>query len=402
MPSPPWPRSGSVAPGEEVEHRRQRLGGDADSGVGHGDRGVTSLARHAQRDPAARGGELGGVVQDVGQHLDQPGLVAVDGQQLVGHVDGQHVPTCIDGRPRRLDRPGDDRPDQHRLALQRDDAAGDPRHVEQVVDQVDQVLDLTLDDVAGRRPLRFGQLLQAQQLHGGADRRQRIAQLVGQHRQELVLALGRFLEGAGRRLEGGRPLHDPRLELGVEALQRPRLAIEVGEHADLGPQDLGHHRHRHVVHRPALVAAQPVEVGEHHGGDEDDRRLLEPRVLADHRRQLVAVELRHAHVHQHDRDLGLEQVLQRLGGRARRDQRVAEIAEDRLVGQQLRRLIVDEQDVDAVDAGRRAHGCAPPRGAGQENAGNRCTAGEATNRFFIWSLTSGAATSAATTAAARC
>ena len=69
------------------------------------------------------------------------------------------------------------------------------------------------------------------------------------------------------------------LELAVQPLERPRLPVQLGEDADLGAQDLGHDRHRHVVHGAALVAAQPVEVGQHDRRHEDDRRLLEARML---------------------------------------------------------------------------------------------------------------------------
>ena len=110
-------------------------------------------------------------------------------------------------------------------------------------------------------------------------------------------------------LELGGALGDPLLELGVELLELPGLAVELGEHPDLGAQHLGNDRHRDVIHRAHLVAAQPVEVGQLDGGDEDDRRLLEARMLADHRRQLEAVELRHADVDQHDGDVGLQQML---------------------------------------------------------------------------------------------
>ena len=51
--------------------------------------------------------------------------------------------------------------------------------------------------------------------------------------------------------------------------------------------------------------------------DEDDRGLLEARMLADHRGELEAVELRHADVDQDDGDVVLEQMLQRLAGRTR-------------------------------------------------------------------------------------
>ena len=49
--------------------------------------------------------------------------------------------------------------------------------------------------------MRLGQLLETQQLHGRADRRERIAQLVGEHREEFVLAMVRLLERLRRRFE---------------------------------------------------------------------------------------------------------------------------------------------------------------------------------------------------------
>ena len=97
---------------------------------------------------------------------------------------------------------------------------------------------------------------------------------------------------------------------------------------------------------------------------------LETRMLADHRRKLEAVELRHADVDQDDRDFVLEQKLQGLARRRRLDQVLAQLAQNHLIAEQLGRLIVDQQDVDFI-----AVMCAPP---------------------------SDAATSAARTAAVRC
>ena len=68
------------------------------------------------------------------------------------------------------------------------------RHVEQVVNQPGQLLDLTLDHRGDLLKLRIGRTLQAEDLHGVADWSERVAQLVSQHRQELILAVGRILE----------------------------------------------------------------------------------------------------------------------------------------------------------------------------------------------------------------
>ena len=141
---------------------------------------------------------------------------------------------------------------------------------------------------------------------------------------------------------------DALLELGVEPLELPVLAIEIGEDADLGAQHLRHDRHRHIVHRAHLVAAQMIDLGEVDRRDEDHRDLLEARMLADHRGELEAVELRHADVHQDDGDLVLEQLLQRLLAGRGLDQILAQLAQDHLIGEQLRGLVVDQQDVDLV------------------------------------------------------
>ena len=60
--------------------------------------------------------------------------------------------------------------------------------------------------------------------------------------------------------------------LAVQRLELARLAIEVDEDRDLGAQDLGHDRHRQVVHRAARIALHPVDVVGQHGRDQDDRR----------------------------------------------------------------------------------------------------------------------------------
>jgi hypothetical protein len=167
--------------------------------------------------------------------------------------------------------------------------------------------------------------------------------LTGSHSQDPIWHQPRI-----RGLELGGALRDATLQLLVELLEQPRLAIKLGEDPDLGAQHLGDDRHRNVVDRAHFIGAQAIDVGQMDGGNEDDRCLLKARVLADHGSQLEPVELRHADVHQDDGDILLEQLLERLPGRSGLDEILAQLAEDRLVAQELGRLVVDQQNIDLV------------------------------------------------------
>ena len=103
---------------------------------------------------------------------------------------------------------------------------------------------------------------------------------------------------------------EPRVCLGetaVQLLQLAPLQMQLHQHGHLAAQDLRHHRDVHIVDRAELVALQPIELGDVHAGDEDDRRLLEARMLVDQGRGLEAVHARHADIEQHDRELVLHQ-----------------------------------------------------------------------------------------------
>ena len=138
-----------------------------------------------------------------------------------------------------------------------------------------------------------------------------------------------FDELGGRSLELRRARAHAVFQLGIEALQLPGLAIELGENLDLGAQHLGHDRHRDVVDGAHLVTAQTIDVADLDRRDEDHRRLLEPRMLADHGGELEPVQFRHADVDQDDGDLVLEQDLERLASRSRDDEILAEFLQDR-------------------------------------------------------------------------
>ncbi len=163
----------------------------------------------------------------------------------------------------------------------------------------------------------------------------------------LQLGVAALQLGIGARQLGG-ALLDPLLEPSVEPLELPRLAIELGEDAHLRAQQLRHDRHGHIVDPARLVTLEAVEIGERDGGDEDDRRRLEARMVADHRRQLEAVELGHAHVDEDDGDVVLEQMREGLSRRLGRDEVLAQLLENRLVAEQLRALVVDQEDINGV------------------------------------------------------
>ena len=67
------------------------------------------------------------------------------------------------------------------------------------------MLALPLDDVSRKGLLRGPQFPEPEQLHCGTNGRKGIAQLVCQHRQELVLALVRLLQRRRARLERAEP-----------------------------------------------------------------------------------------------------------------------------------------------------------------------------------------------------
>ena len=82
-----------------------------------------------------------------------------------------------------------------------------------------------------------------------------------------------------------------------------RFPVQFGEYADFRAQEFRNDGHGNIIHGAALVSLELVEIGQVHRGDKDDRGLLTARMLVDHLRQLKPVELRHAHIHEHDGDI---------------------------------------------------------------------------------------------------
>ena len=183
MPSPldPSPR------GEHLEHARFRLGRESRPAVAHryADCG-RGLAGRAQPDVAAARGVARGVVEEVGEALREAHRVAPQPQRLGRQIELEPVPGLPHQRPGRLDRAAQHFGQLHRLPAQLEQAAADARGLEQVVHQPHQVVDLPFHHAAHLPFPRRG--VQAQQLQPAAQRRERIAQLVGEHGDEVVLA----------------------------------------------------------------------------------------------------------------------------------------------------------------------------------------------------------------------
>ena len=137
----------------------------------------------------------------------------------------------IDERADRFDGLLEDVGRVQKLFFQANLAARDPRDVEQVVNQADELPHLSLDDVLGEVDI-LGVVGHLEDGDGIADGGEGIAQLVGEHRQKLVLSSivvaqlfvkPAVLDGTGGHL---RELHEERLVLGGE------LALDLVQKLD--------------------------------------------------------------------------------------------------------------------------------------------------------------------------
>ena len=178
---------------EQIEHLRQRRRVDSDAVVADDDRThdcrrpLSTSTLTPSRPPS--GVNLAALFSRLETTCARRVGSPLHAQALARLADGQVLLARLDQRPRRLDRARHDRVDLDRLEAQADLAPRDARDVQQVVDQARELVDLPVDDVARPlQPLRRRRRFARRRLGRVADRRQRVAQLVRQHRQELVLA----------------------------------------------------------------------------------------------------------------------------------------------------------------------------------------------------------------------
>ena len=325
-----------------------------------------------RRDPLAAGGEgqaaavRHGVARVQGEVEDRElELVGIDAHQrepiLELHID---LDDGAERAPQHLHHAVDEARHVHRLGPQ----LLAPREGEHALGQGRAALgglDRGIDQRLARDPVGH---VARHEVEIAEDRHQHVVEIVREPARELAealellhlvhlrqrhLALARALLDAALELGIGlgelrRPFHDAALELDIEVLELARLAIKLGKDPNLGAQHVRHHRHRHVIDRAMLVALDAVDVGEGDRRDEDDGDRLEAGMGADHLRELEPVEIGHDDVDEDDGDIVPQQMLERLLRRGRGQKVLAQLAQDDLVAHQLRRLIVDEQDIDAV------------------------------------------------------
>jgi hypothetical protein len=197
LPSP-WPSLDATT--VHVEDEGQQRLRDAEAAVLDTDHGVAVLGAQGHANLSTWRRVFDRVGHDVGQHLLQPHRVTVDPDRLRGDRD-----LAIDCRI--VGEGGDDLANHHAdvdwLAIELEFSGRDAFNVDQVVDQVGNVIDLSCDHLV--RPSRGlqGAARDLEQSGGAADRAQRVPQLVRELGQEFVLgaALAFCAVAQGVRLE---------------------------------------------------------------------------------------------------------------------------------------------------------------------------------------------------------
>ena len=168
-----------------AEELRQLLGGDAAPVVDHREFDVQILRFGAQRNARGRRCVRGGVVEQIAQHLDDAPAVGAHDRQIGLDVDFENLTTA--GAEERAAGPVDQVRHLYRLGADRQHAAIDPRHIQQIADHRAHVVGLVDDDP--QELIFLARIEIAVGVEDGAGRAadgaQRGAQLVTDHAQEL-------------------------------------------------------------------------------------------------------------------------------------------------------------------------------------------------------------------------
>ncbi len=175
-------------PVKAIEHARNLLFGHPDPGVGDDDLHPRPVGLDADVEGASLGRVQVRVGQQVGDDLADPPRIGERRRQRRRDVRGQVLVLRDDARLHQLDHLVHDLADIDRAPVDLDVVGLDPRHVEQVVDELDEPVGRLEDDV-DELALALGHVLgrALEQLDEALDRGQRTAQLVRGGRDELAL-----------------------------------------------------------------------------------------------------------------------------------------------------------------------------------------------------------------------
>ena len=142
---------------------------------------------HGEVNVAAVGGVLGGVGKQVREDLRDTTRIRVDENGIARHRHPQAVAVLSDQLGHRSDGRVDALAQVHDLPVQLDLSSPNPRHVDEIVHQPSELIDLTRDQVFGPRPAVFVRIL-GEQGHTRRNGSKRVPELVAEHGQELVLS----------------------------------------------------------------------------------------------------------------------------------------------------------------------------------------------------------------------
>src|SRR3984957_12723200 len=142
---------------------------------------------YREHDLAARCSVLGRVIEEITQALDEARAIPMHMQRLPRSLYSQLLKFFVHERLDHLDGRGDDLPNLQGFRTENDPAARDPRDVEKIVEQAGQVLTLPGDHRSQRAQLGVGANLSGEKHRCVANWRQRISQLMREHREELIL-----------------------------------------------------------------------------------------------------------------------------------------------------------------------------------------------------------------------
>ena len=137
----------------------------------------------------------------------------------------------------------------------------------------------------------------------------------------------------------------------IDLIEGPGLAVEIGEHRDLGFQNRGIDGFGQVIHCPGAVAGQHMLVLAEMGGDKNDRDILGFLALFDDLGQLEPVGARHLHIQDDQGNVGVEKGNQSfLRGHGFRQAIVGSV-ENGFENHEVLRLVIHQQYVDWIRHG---------------------------------------------------